>query len=134
MMKVGVIGCGNIADIYFKNSKKYFNNFEIVACADIKEEASKTFAEKYSVRQLSVEDMLADKEVEFIINLTIPNVHYQVSKSILESKKHSYSEKPLSIEFDDGKKLNELAKNNNVYVGCARYFFRSRYSNSQKTY
>ena len=40
MMKVGVIGCGNIADIYFKNSKQYFNNFEIVACADIKEEAS----------------------------------------------------------------------------------------------
>ena len=119
MMKVGVIGCGNIADIYFKNSKQYFNNFEIVACADIKEEASKNLAEKYSVRQLSVEDMLADKEVEFIINLTIPNVHYQVSKSILESKKHSYSEKPLSIEFDDGKKLNELAENNNVYVGCA---------------
>ena len=29
MMKVGVIGCGNIADIYFKNSKQYFNNFEI---------------------------------------------------------------------------------------------------------
>ena len=119
MMKVGVIGCGNIADIYFKNSKQYFNNFEIVACADIKEEASKSFAEKYNVRQLSVEDMLADSEIEFIINLTIPNVHYEVSKSILESKKHSYSEKPLSIEFDDGKKLNELAENNNVYVGCA---------------
>ena len=116
MMKVGVIGCGNIADIYFKNSKKYFNNFEIIACADIKEEASKNLAEKYSVRQLSVEDMLADKEVEFIINLTIPNVHYQVSKSILESKKHSYSEKPLSIEFDDGKKLNEIAKNNDLRV------------------
>ena len=118
-MKVGVIGCGNIADIYFKNSKQYFNNFEIVACADIKEEASKSYAEKYNVRQLSVEDILADKEIEFIINLTIPNVHYEVSKSILESKKHSYSEKPLSIEFDDGNKLNELAKDNNVYVGCA---------------
>ena len=118
-MKVGVIGCGNIADIYFKNSKQYFNNFEIVACADIKEEASKSYAEKYNVRQLSVEDILADKEVEFIINLTIPNVHYEVSKSIIESKKHSYSEKPLSIEFDDGNKLNELAKDNNVYVGCA---------------
>ena len=119
MMKVGVIGCGNIADIYFKNSKKYFNNFEIIACADIKEEASKSFAEKYNVRQLSVDDILADNEIEFIINLTIPNVHYEVSKSILESKKHSYSEKPLSIEFDDGKQLNEISKNNNVYVGCA---------------
>ena len=97
MMKVGVIGCGNIADIYFKNSKQYFNNFEIIACADINEEASKNFAEKYDVRQLSVEDILADKEIELIINLTIPNVHYEVSKSILESKKHSYSDKPLSI-------------------------------------
>ena len=102
-MKVGVIGCGNIADIYFKNSKKYFNNFEIVACADIKEEASKNFAEKYSVRQQSVEDMLADKEVEFIINLTIPNVHYQVSKSILESKKHSYSENLFLLNLMMGK-------------------------------
>ncbi len=46
MMKVGVIGCGNIADIYFKNSKQYFNNFEIVACADIKEEAYKKFLQK----------------------------------------------------------------------------------------
>ena len=119
MMKVGIIGCGNIADIYIQNSKKYFNNFEIIACADIKEEASKIFAEKYNVSQLSVEDILAHREIEFIINLTIPNVHYEVSKSILKSKKHSYSEKPLSIEFDDGKKLNELAKKNNVYVGCA---------------
>ena len=38
-MKVGIIGCGNIADIYFSNSQKYFNNFQIVACADIKNEA-----------------------------------------------------------------------------------------------
>ena len=139
MMKVGVIGCGNIADIYFKNSKQYFNNFEIVACADINEEASKRFAEKYNVRQLSVEDILTDQEIELIINLTIPNVHYDVSKSILESKKHSYSEKPLSIEFDDGKKLNELAKSNNVYVGCAPDTFLGagiqtarKFSNSRK--
>ena len=41
MFKVGVIGCGNIADIYFNNSKQYFSNFEIIGCADIREEASK---------------------------------------------------------------------------------------------
>ena len=119
MMKVGVIGCGNIADIYFKNSKQYFNNFEIIACADINEKASQSYAKKYNIHQLSVEDLLANKEIELVINLTIPNVHYEVSKSILEANKHSYSEKPLSIEFEDGKKLNTIAKDRNVYVGCA---------------
>ena len=118
-MKVGVIGCGNIADIYFNNSKQYFNNFEIIGCADIREEASKAFAEKYDVRKFSVNDLLESNEIEFVINLTIPNAHFEVSQSILKAKKHSYSEKPLSIEFEDGKKLVELAKENNVYVGCA---------------
>jgi len=118
-MKVGVIGCGNIASFYFKNSKQYFNNFEIVACADIKEEASKAYAKNYNVKQMSVGDLLNNQDIQLVINLTIPNVHFEVSQSILKAKKHSYSEKPLSIEFEDGKKLVELAKENNVYVGCA---------------
>jgi len=71
-MKVGIIGCGNIADIYFNNSKQYFNNFEIIGCADIREEASKAFAEKYDVKQFSVNDLLESNEIEFVINLTIP--------------------------------------------------------------
>ena len=97
-MNVGIIGCGNIADIYFSNSQKYFNNFQIVACADIKNEAAKNYAEKYGLEQLSVDQILSNKEIELIINLTIPDVHFEVSKSILEAGKHSYSEKPLSID------------------------------------
>ena len=53
-MKTGIIGCGNIADIYFSNSIKYFNNFEIVACADIKPEASKHYANIYNVENLTI--------------------------------------------------------------------------------
>ena len=68
---------------------------------------------------MSVGDLLNNQDIQLVINLTIPNVHFEVSQSILKAKKHSYSEKPLSIEFEDGKKLVELAKENNVYVGCA---------------
>ena len=39
-MKVGIIGCGNISEIYFK-CQNIYNNFEIVACADINLEAAK---------------------------------------------------------------------------------------------
>ena len=50
-MKVGVIGCGNIADIYFHNAKNFFNNFEIIACADLNPEASKNYSEKYDIKK-----------------------------------------------------------------------------------
>lgn len=118
-MKVGIIGCGNIADIYIENSKKYFNNFEIIACADINKKASKIFSEKHNITQMNIVTLLSDDGIQLVVNLTIPNAHYKVSLSIIESKKHSYSEKPLSIEFEDGEKLLKLAKENNVYVGCA---------------
>ena len=35
MMNVGVIGCGNIAETYFR-SKDYFNNINFIACSDMK--------------------------------------------------------------------------------------------------
>jgi len=118
-MKVGVIGCGNIADIYFHNAKNFFNNFEIIACADLNPEASKKYSEKYGIKNLSVEELLSNEDIQLVINLTIPNAHFEVSKSILNSGKHSYSEKPISIEFDEGKELLNLAKSKNLYVGSA---------------
>ena len=118
-MKVGVIVCGNIADIYFHNSKNFFNNFEIIACADLNPEASKKYSEKYGIKNLSVEELLSNEDIQLVINLTIPNAHFEVSKSILNSGKHSYSEKPISIEFDEGKELLNLAKSKNLYVGSA---------------
>ena len=118
-MKVGVIGCGNIADIYFHNAKNFFNNFEIIACADLNPKASKKYSEKYGITNLSVEELLSNEDIQLVINLTIPNAHFEVSKSILNSGKHSYSEKPISIEFEDGKELLNLAKSKNLYVGSA---------------
>ena len=118
-MKVGVIGCGNIADTYFHSAKNFFNNFEIIACADLYPEASKRSAEKYNIKNLSVEELLLNSEIELIINLTIPDAHFEVSKSILNSGKHSYSEKPIAIEFADGKELLKIAKSKNLYVGSA---------------
>ena len=118
-MKVGVIGCGNIADIYFHNAKIFFNNFEIIACADLNPKASKKYSEKYGITNLSVEELLSNEDIQLVINLTIPNAHFEVSKSILNSGKHSYSEKPISIEFDEGKELLNLAQSKNLYVGSA---------------
>ena len=39
IFKVGLIGCGHIAETYFRG-QQYFNNFKIIACADINQKAS----------------------------------------------------------------------------------------------
>jgi predicted dehydrogenase len=52
-LRVGVIGCGNISDIYLKNSP-LFKNVRYVACADIKDDATEKQANRYGLRHDSV--------------------------------------------------------------------------------
>ena len=79
VFKVGLIGCGHIAETYFK-AHKYFNNFKIIKCADINHLAAKKCASFYKIEALSVKNLLRDKEIEIILNLTVPKAHYEVSK------------------------------------------------------
>ena len=46
MCKIGLIGCGNIAETYFR-SQQYFNNIQIVSCADINQEVAKKCSQLY---------------------------------------------------------------------------------------
>ena len=118
MKNIGLIGCGNIAETYFR-SQDYFNNIKFIACADKSPEAAIKCAEQYKIKSLSVDEILKDKDIDIILNLTIPQAHFEVSKLALQSGKHVYSEKPMSIKYDDAKYLLELASKNNLYFGNA---------------
>ncbi len=118
VFKVGLIGCGHIAETYFR-AQKYFNNIKIIKCADINSKTAKKCASKYGIKSLSVKEILKDKEVEIILNLTIPKAHYEVAKNAILHKKHVYSEKPMAINLKDGKELLKLAKKKNIYIGNA---------------
>ena len=117
-MRVGIIGCGNISETYFE-CQNLFNNFNVVACADINIEAAKNSAEKYNVKAFSVEDILANEDIDVIINLTIPSAHKEIIMKSLNAGKHCFSEKPLAMNFNEGLEISELASSKNLYVGCA---------------
>ena len=118
VFKVGLIGCGHIAETYFR-AQKYFNNIKIIKCADINKNAAKKCASEYGIKSLSVNELLKDKEVEIILNLTIPKAHYEIAKKALLHNKHVYSEKPMSIKLKDGKELLKLSKKKKLYIGNA---------------
>ena len=118
VFKVGLIGCGHISETYFR-AEKYFNNIKIVKCADINHRNALKCAKTYKIKALSVRELLKDQEVEIILNLTIPKAHYQIAKQSLLNGKHVYSEKPMAINFKDGKDLLQIAKKRKLYIGNA---------------
>ncbi|MFN7102251.1 MAG: Gfo/Idh/MocA family protein [Pseudorhizobium sp.] len=115
---VGIIGCGNISITYLALGP-LFNGFRILACADLNRNAAELRAEEYGVKAQSIEELLANDELDLIVNLTIPDAHFLVSKAILEAGKHVYSEKPLVLSLEEGEELRRIAKEKNLAIGCA---------------
>ena len=118
MKNIGLIGCGNIAETYFK-SQDYFNNINFIACADINKVSADECAKKNNISSMSVEDLLNHEEVDVILNLTIPQAHFEVSEKALKAGKHVYSEKPMAIKLSDAKQIIEIANQKNLYFGNA---------------
>ena len=117
--KIGIIGCGAISATYLKNSKN-FPSFEVAAVADARLAAAEARAAEFDVpKALSVSDLLADPEIELVINLTPHRVHAKVGMQVLEAGKHVYNEKPLAVYREDGKRLLALAAEKGLRVGGA---------------
>jgi len=119
-LKVGIVGCGKISGIYFKNLCTVFDNVAVVACADLDvARAKEKVAEYPSVRVSTLEDMLADAEVELIVNLTTPQGHYPIAMAAVQAGKHVYNEKPLTLTRAEGQELLAAADKAGVLVGNA---------------
>ncbi len=117
-LNVGIIGCGNIAEAYLGLSP-LFNGINMIACADINIDAATARAEEFSVKAMTVDDLLADESIDIVVNLTIPAVHAEVSAQVLKAGKHVYSEKPFALSSAETQMLLEIAKEKNLRIGSA---------------
>jgi len=118
-VKAGIIGCGNISDIYFQNCKG-FDILEVAACADRVASRAREKAEKHGIpKACTVKKLLADPSIDIVINLTIPKAHASVALAALEAGKSVYNEKPLAITRADAKKMLALARKKKLLVGGA---------------
>lgn len=119
-VRVGVVGCGNISDIYFENAKK-FKSIEIAGCADLDKARAVDKAQKHELPKAysSVKQLLADKSIELVLNLTIPAAHGEVNLAALRAGKHVYCEKPFALTREQGQEVLALADKKGLLVGCA---------------
>jgi predicted dehydrogenase len=105
--------------MYIQSLKKY-SYLELVAVTDRNQKRALEFGAYYSVKTYpTVEALLADPNIETIVNLTNPSSHFEVSRVCLEAGKHVYSEKPLAMTFPQAKALVELANRKGLYLSSA---------------
>jgi len=116
---IGVVGCGNISSIYLQNLQA-FSGTKVVAIADIDLLRANAKAEEFDVSSSgSVEDLLNNPGVEIVLNLTVPKAHLDVAMQALEHGKHVYNEKPLTVGWQEGLDLTQLARERGLRIGCA---------------
>lgn len=90
-------------------ARPLFRGIRIAACADINPAAAEARGAEFDVTAQSIDALLANPEVDIVVNLTIPEAHFPVSKAILEAGKHVYSEKPLVLSLEQGEELRKIA-------------------------
>ncbi|MCL6531999.1 MAG: Gfo/Idh/MocA family oxidoreductase [Armatimonadetes bacterium] len=118
-MKVGLIGCGSISAVYLRVAQR-FPMIEIVAAADIVPENAQRRAEEFGIPKVyTPEELLADPEIEVVLNLTVPKAHAPVNRMALEAGKHVYCEKPFGVNREEARAVLELAQAKGLRVGCA---------------
>ena len=122
---VGVLGCGQISATYLR-SLASFPVVRVVACADVNAERAAQRAEEHSVpKACTPDELLADPEVELVLNLTWHRLHAELSLAAIAAGKSVYSEKPLASKLDDGRAVVEAARAAGVRVGIAPSTFLS---------
>jgi predicted dehydrogenase len=118
--RVGVVGCGNISNAYFKHTKPFTDTIQLVACADLDiSRAEAKAAEQGLEKGCSVKELLADPTIDVILNLTIPVAHAEVNLQALKAGKHAYCEKPFALTYREGLKALREAQKRELRLGCA---------------
>ncbi|MER9211182.1 Gfo/Idh/MocA family oxidoreductase [Mesorhizobium sp. M0663] len=115
---IGIVGCGNISMTYLRNAA-LFGGLELRACADISTELAALRGSEYGIRAVSVDTLLADPDIDLVLNLTVPAAHFDISFSALSAGKHVFTEKPLSTSARDGRRLVAEAAKRNLLLGSA---------------
>ena len=115
---IGVIGCGTICGAYLTAARD-FPVLDIRALADANMAAAEARAAEFGPAAVTVDTLLADPEIEIVLNLTVPAAHVEVGRRILAAGKHAYSEKPLGVTVAEASRLTEEAERRGLRLGCA---------------
>ncbi|MDM7991191.1 Gfo/Idh/MocA family oxidoreductase [Arthrobacter sp. zg-Y877] len=118
-LNVGMIGCGAIASQYLATIPS-LPSIRLQAVADLDHRRAVAVAESSeNIRAMTVDELLANPDIDTVLNLTIPAAHAEVAAQAIAAGKHVYGEKPLAADTASARHVLDLAQHAGVRVGCA---------------
>ena len=119
MSGVALVGCGYVCDAYL-HCLSFYPELSLVGVYDRVSERATVVAEECGLRAFeSLAELLADESVDWVVNLTNPASHAEVTRACLEAGKHVYSEKPLALDLTEARQLLELARERGLQLASA---------------
>lgn len=118
-VRTAVIGSGRISAEYLQNMMHTFNNLEVVACSSANMENARKKAAQFGIEARTNEEILADPTIEMVVVLVPAPAHAELIEKALLAGKHVYTEKTMTVELEDAKRLVALAKEKGLYFGSA---------------
>lgn len=117
-LRVGVVGCGNIVEQYLA-TLPHLADVRFVAAADLDPARAQAVADRVGGRALTVDELIADPEVDLVLNLTIPDAHDRIALAAIAAGKHVHGEKPLAATLERAKPVLEAAAAAGLVASCA---------------
>ncbi len=118
-LRIAIVGCGNIAGGYAKTLKPH-PHIQLLGATDIDLQRAESYVAAYGGKVYpSLEAVLADEDVDLVVNLTIHHAHVSVITQCLLAGKDVYSEKPLALTSQEALTLVKLAEEQGCRLSCA---------------
>lgn len=109
-VKVGILGCANIAQRMVLPALKELEEFEVIGVASRTADKAKLFAELFQIPAYSSYDDLLNTELDAVY-IPLPNsLHYEWIKKSLNKGLHVLVEKSLGCSYQEVEELNQLAQ------------------------
>src|SRR6187431_1255992 len=115
-VRVACIGMGWWSDV-LADAMQRSDKLKIVACYTRCEDKRAAFAKKYGCRPVaSYEEVLADPDIEAIVNTTPNDVHLPTTRQAAEAGKHVFLDKPIANNVTEGRAITEVCRKAGVVL------------------
>lgn len=117
-VNIALVGAGTIAASYVEGLQAS-PGFEVTLVCSSSGASARALAAEHGLRASSLDTILRDPEVDYVLNLTPADEHVPLTRACLEAGKSVYSEKPLAGSLEEADALIALAEQRRLLLACA---------------